>query len=257
MDVDEFPVVPRFEPDGAIPMQGGTVTKLVNRTAFATAREPGRYAMHGILTQIEDGVLRMVATDGRRLAYASHPIEANGAPHQRAIVPTKGMQLFSRVILDPLENVHVHFSENQIGLRTSRAELFARLIDGDFPRYAAVIPASASNVIEADAELLNKKLRLVSNVAVSETRTVKLTFSKGQLDMIARSTGCGEATAQMDVHFKGKEAVIAFNPDYVMEGLKHHERETVTIEFNERTAPGKFILGEDYFYIVMPITIDT
>ena len=82
----------------------------------------------------------MVATDGRRLAIASSPIEMetnNGFKEATAIVPTKGMHLFSKVLSDPLEQVRMHFGENQFGLRTSKAEVFARLIDGDFPAYSA------------------------------------------------------------------------------------------------------------------------
>jgi DNA polymerase-3 subunit beta len=256
-DPDEFPVVPRFEAEGALSVQGGTFTRLVARTHFAAAREPGRYAMHGILTQLEDGLLRTVATDGRRLAVASYPIETDGAAPRRAIVPTKGMQLFARVIQDPLESVSLHFGEAQIGLRTKNAELFARLIDGEFPRYAAVIPTSVENSIEADAELMARKLRLVSNVTASDTKAVKLTFSKGEMNLAARSAGRGNASGQMEVDYKGKAAEIAFNPDYVLDGLKNCETDRVRLEFNEKTSPGKFTLGENYVYIVMPITIYT
>lgn len=257
LDPDEFPVVARFSDGEALKVQADTFTRLVGRTGFAAAREQGRYAMHGILTQVEDDTLKMVATDGRRLAVASHPIEANGASGSRAIVPTKGMQLFCRVIDDPTEMVAIHFGENQIGLRTAKAEIFARLIDGEFPRYSAVIPGSSENVVEADAALFNKKLRLVSNVTSQDMRAVRLSLDKGQMTIFARSAAAGEATAQLEVDFKGKAGDIAFNPDYMIDGLKNCELETVRLEFNERTSPGKFTLGENYIYIVMPITIDT
>jgi len=256
LDPDEFPVVARFEADDSLAVQAGTFTKLVNRTAFAAAREPGRYAMHGLMMQVEEGVLRMVATDGRRLAVATWPIESNGAEKQ-AIVPTKGMQLFSKVISDPLEEVKIHFGEGQIGLKTKDAEVFARLIDGEYPRYSAVIPATVENFVEADATMLNQKLRLVSAVTTADTRAVRLSFSKGKMKVFGRSSGFGEATAQMEVEFKGTATEIAFNPDYLMDGLKNCESDTVRLEFNDKTSPGKFTLGEEYMYIVMPITVDT
>lgn len=254
LDPDEFPVVARFEPGEALSVQAGTFTKLVNRTAFAAAREPGRYAMHGLMTQVEGDVLRMVATDGRRLAVATWPIE--GGTDRQAIVPTKGMQLFCKVISDPMEQVQIHFGEGQIGLKTKDAEVFARLIDGEYPRYSAVIPASVENFVEADATMLNQKLRLVSAVTAADTRAVRLSFSKGKMKVFGRSTGMGEATAQMEVEFKGTDTEIAFNPDYLMDGLKNCESDTVRLEFNDKTSPGKFTLGEEYMYIVMPITVD-
>ena len=258
IDPDEYPVVARFDETGCLSIQAGTFTRLVQRTSFAAAREQGRYAMHGILTMIEDDTLRMVATDGRRLALISSPIDASGkgGGDRRAIVPTKGMQLFSRVLSDPLEQVKLHFGENQLGLKTSKAEVFARLIDGEFPRYEAVVPASTSNTMEADAALLQQKLRLVANVTSTDTRAVRLAMEKGRTSIFGRSATTGEASAQIECHFEGTDSEIAFNPDYVIDGLKNCELDTVRLEFNERTSPGKFTLGENYIYIVMPITVD-
>jgi DNA polymerase III subunit beta len=256
MDADEFPVISRFGSEETIPMQGGTFTRLVGRTAFAAAREPGRYAMHGVLTEIENGVLRLVATDGRRLALAEAVIDARNAPARPAIVPTKGMQLFCRVISDPLDQVQLYFGENQVGLKTKNAEIFARLIDGEFPRYAAVIPRESKNTVEADTQTLVKKLRLVANVTGVEARAVRLRMKKGEIELYGQSVGRGEARARLDADYKGESAEIAFNPDYVLDGLKNCEELSVRLEFNERTSPGKFRLGENYVYVVMPITID-
>jgi DNA polymerase-3 subunit beta len=254
MDPEEFPVVSRFGNDKSFSIQGGNFTRLVGRVSFAAAREGGRYAMHG---EIENGSLKLVATDGRRLALAAQPIEEGSALNKPAIVPTKGLQLFTRVIQDPLEQVAVHVTENQIGLKTKSAEIFSRLIDGEFPRYAAVIPRDASNTMEADAETLIRKLRLVANVTGVEARAVKLKLSPGNLDFFGQSVGRGEARAAMEVDFKGSQAEIAFNPDYVLEGLKNCETGLVRLSFNERSSPGKFTLGENYVYIVMPITVDS
>jgi len=260
MDPDEFPVISKFGDAETITVQGGNFARLVNRTAFAAAREPGRYAMHGVLVEIEDGGLKLVATDGRRLALATLPIET--AAGQRlmsskpAIVPTKGMQLFCRVITDPLDPIELSFGENQVGMRTKNAEIFARLIDGEFPRYAAVIPAESQNQLEADTLMFTKKLRLAANVTGSEARAVKLKLEKGKLELFGQSVGRGEAHSHMEVEFRGQPAEIAFNPDYVLDGLKNCEEPHVRLEFNDKTSPGKFRLGENYIYIVMPITIE-
>lgn len=255
-DADEYPTVNQFDPEDSFSIQGGVFTRLVQQTAFAAAREAGRYAMHGVLVDLADEVLKLVATDGRRLALTSHPIPTTGYSHAPVIVPAKGMQLFCRVIDDPLEQVSFHFYENEIGMRAGGAEVFARLIDGEFPKYAAVIPDSCSERVEADADLLQRKLRLVANVTGAEARAVRLAMKQGELALSGHSAGRGEAHAEMEVEYKGDDAQIAFNPDYVLEGLKHCERETVALEFNDRLSPGKFSLGENYTYIVMPITVD-
>lgn len=259
VDRDEFPVIAAFGDQATVAVQAGAFNRLVQRTSFAAAREAGRYAMHGVLTEYEDDALRLVATDGRRLAMSSIPAERRG-PTERArpaIVPTKGMQLFCRVISDPLETVEIHLGENQVGLKTKQAEIFARLIDGEFPRYQAVIPRETPNHLEADADLLARKLRLVANVTGVEARAVKLRVDREDLLLTGQSAGRGDARARMECAFKGTSpAEIAFNPDYLLEGLKHCEGELVKLDFNERTSPGKFSLGEGYVYVVMPITVD-
>jgi DNA polymerase-3 subunit beta len=256
IDPDEYPVISRFETDGAFSIQAGNLTRLVNQTAFAAAREGGRYAMHGILTEVTDGELRMVATDGRRLAHASTAVDAKKDSKEPAIIPAKGLQLFCRVTTDPLDEVSLQFSTNQVGMKTNNAEVFARLIDGEYPRYSAVIPEDTKNRIEVNAEMFGRKLRLVSNVTGDDARAVRLDIKKGEIEFFGRSAGRGEAHAQMEAAFTGTKTEIAFNPDYVLEGLKNCEADLVTLEFSERTSPGKFRLGENYVYVVMPITVE-
>lgn len=256
IDPDEFPVISRFTDEKTYTLRAGVFTKLVSQTGFAAAREPGRYAMHGVLTEIEDGVLKLVATDGRRLALSTIPIETDEGAKSTAIVPTKGLQHFCRVISDELDPIQLHFGETQLGMKTRDAEIFVRLIDGEFPRYAAVIPTTTKHYLEADADTLAKKLRLVANVTGDEARAVKFKMSAEKLELFGQSAGRGEATSQVDVEFKGEDTEIAFNPDYVLDGLKKCEGQLVKLEFDERTSPGKFTLGENYMYIVMPITVD-
>ena len=257
VDPDEYPVVAHFSEEGSLPVLSGQFSRLVARTGFAAAREAGRYAMHGILTELEGDEIRMVATDGRRLVLASAPTEHRSPNLKRAIVPTKGMQLFCKVMDDPAELVRIHFGENQFGLKTAKAEVYARLIDGEFPRYAAVIPASTSNLFEADTQMLHQKLKLVANVTSADTRAVRLSIQKEHLTIHGRSASMGEAEAQLDIRFEGNPCDIAFNPDYLLDGLKNCEQATVRFEYNEKNNPGKFTLGENYTYVVMPITIDT
>lgn len=256
MDADEYPVTPVFDETDTLSIQAGTFTRLVNQTAFAAAREAGRYAMHGVLINIENDRLQMVATDGRRLALSDAPVEGVPKSAKASIVPTKGIQLFCRVIDDPLATIKIRFSENQLSMKTQKAEISARLIDGEYPRYSDVIPKQSSISIEANAEMISRKLRLVANVTGDEARAVRLKIDKGELELFGQSVGRGEAHAHMEVEYGGGPAEIAFNPDYVLDGIKNAERDVIRLEFTDKTSPGKFSLGESYIYIVMPITID-
>jgi DNA polymerase-3 subunit beta len=255
LDPDEFPVVSRFDDEGSFTLQGGNFSRLVQQTSFAAARDAGRYAMHGVLVEIAEDQVKMVATDGRRLALASQPIDAGGRS-QSAIVPTKGLSLFARVIDDPLDPIKLSFDANQVGIRTPNAQIFARLIDGEFPRYSAVLPTETEHRMEADRDALAQKLRLVANVTGDDARAVRFKLGKSKLSLSGQSAGRGSAAAQLEVEYSGEGTEIAFNPDYVADGLKQCQSEVVALEFQQRSSPGKFTLGENYVYIVMPITID-
>jgi DNA polymerase-3 subunit beta len=257
IDPDEFPVISRFQDEHSYPILAETFNKQISRTGFAAAREPGRYAMHGILIEVETGHMRMVATDGRRLAVTTTLLDCPEDKAHRAIVPTKGLQMFARLLGDPMARVRVAFEETQFCLKTDQAEIFARLIDGDFPKYNQVVPAEGSCKIEADASQLVGKLRLASTVTSADARAVKLVFTEDHLEILAKATGRGRASGQMEVSYQGTDVDIAFNPDFLIDGLKQCESDRVHLEFNDRTSPGKFMLGQDYTYVVMPITIDT
>lgn len=256
IDPDEFPAVGSFQEAHSVPVMAATFTRLVAKTGFAAAREAGRYAMHGILTQCRGDELKMVATDGRRLAVASSALEGEAPEPLQAIVTPKGMNLFCKVLDDPAERVRVQFGDSQLCLKTAKAEVFARLIDGEFPRYEAVVPASTENRMEADTAMLTQKLKLVANVTSPDTRAIRMSLDKGSLTIFGRAVSTGEATAHMQVDFEGSPGAIAFNPDYLLDGLKNCEGDTVRLEFNDKSSPGKFTLGENYIYVVMPITVD-
>ena len=127
---------------------------------------------------------------------------------------------------------------------------------GDVLVLAGDVPALGEGTDALAPYRFERKIRLVANVTGEEARAVRFSLSNGRLELFGRSAGRGEAHAYMPVEYKGQDAEIAFNPDYVIDGLKNSENGLVKLEFNEKTSPGKFNLGENYIYIVMPITID-
>ena len=119
-----------------------------------------------------------------------------------------------------------------------------------------MIPETCQNRIDIDSDLFAKKLRLVSNVTSNDTRAVRLSIEKELVTLFGRSATTGEATAKIEAEFHGTPGEVAFNPDFILDGLKNCELEKVRFEFDDRTSPGKFTLGENFVYIVMPITVE-
>src|SRR5437588_1981418 len=142
-DPGEFPDVPAFSAESYHELPAGMLREMIRRTVFAAATENPRYAVTGILWELEGDVARLIATDGRRLAVA----EGSATPHgghdtkgQTHVVPTKAMQLLERNLSDPNEVVRISLRPNEALFRTDRATLYSRLVEGRFPPYREVFP---------------------------------------------------------------------------------------------------------------------
>lgn len=256
---EEFPKIPEFEEKSAYRVEAQALSQLAKKTAFAAAREMGRYAMNGILTELSAESIRMVATDGRRLAMSDCAIEKGPKETSVAIVPSKGMAQFIRCLDPETEHVELSLSNHQIAMKTGRAQVFVRLLEGEFPKYQAVIPKEVPHSAEMDRAKLIQKLQLVANLTGEESRSVRWTFASDKVKLSAEAQGRGEAKAELDAKIKGKGAAdtqISFNPDYVLEALKASDAELVRFEFSDKDRPGKFLLGERYIYVAMPITLE-
>jgi len=258
-DPEEFPRIPEFEEKNAVGIPAGEFAEMARRTSFAAAREMGRYAMNGVLLEIGPEVVRMVATDGRRLALAEKGIEKGPKVQVTAIVPAKGIQQFLRSLDPSAEEVQVSVTPSQIAIRTGKAQVFVRLLEGEFPKYAAVLPQDCPHGAEFDRAKIQQKLQLVANLTGDDSRSVRWTFQEDSIQLSASAAGRGEAKAELEARVKLKgapSAQVSFNPDYILEGLKASDAETVRLEFADKDKPGKFLLGENYVYVVMPITLE-
>lgn len=252
-DVGEFSGLPTVEETTKFQINGEKFGKMLDRTAFSVAKEIGRFAMNGVRAEITKDLLRLVATDGRRLSLVEHPIEKGPKTDVTITIPTKAVQQFPRFLSNIQEDVTISISADRMALRTKVATVVTRLLEGEFPRYQAVVPKEGKNSAECDTKTLIQKLRLVAHLCSLEQPVVRFKFLSNTLTLTTSSPQRGEARAEMPVTFSGSQEEIAFNPDFVLEGLKVCQRDTVRLEFNDRNAPGKFHLNENHQYVVMPV----
>jgi DNA polymerase-3 subunit beta len=252
-DAGEYPGLPEMKGGAQFQMRADHLAELFERTMFAAAKELGRFAMNGVRLELEKDRLRLIATDGRRLSLASRPLENPIKQTVTATVPTKAIAQFLRVLQGSQDLVTVTLTEDKASLHAKNATIVTRLLEGEFPRYQAVIPKEGKNHAELDTKTLTQKLRLVANLCSLEQPVVKFKFSGSALTLTATSPQRGEARAEMPATFKGTNAEIGFNPEFVLEGLKVSRRESIRLEFSEKGAPGRLSLNEDHDYVVMPV----
>lgn len=253
-DPEFFPRETEIKQGRELCISAGLFMDMVSKTIFATAREETRYAINGLLLESAEGCLRLVGTDGRRLALRYENLDGD-IPEIRAIIPNRTFQALARIITEESDQIlKIIASENQVAFTVGKRVLISQLLENRFPDYENVIPKAADTSIEINTAVLERNLRRVAVLSSGDGRTVRFNFTATGLELNAESSGVGRADLSMEVEIKGAGGAISFNPDYLLDALKVTELETLRIDMSDEATPAKFTLGESYTYILMPIS---
>ncbi len=252
---DEFPPVAPKESGEGVRVQSADLVNLAALTVYAAARETTRYAINGLLLDVEGSKVTMVGTDGRRLACASATLLEKSAEPVSCILPTRAVQMLSR--LSPAEDgeMKVMVSESQAVFDLAGIQLISAIIEGKFPSYSSVIPKESTCKITADRVVLLGALRQAAVLASEDSHGVKVTVSSNKLAIESHSAEQGEAAIEAPVETNGNELQIAFNPNYLIEALRVLTTEQVILELKEPKTPLVMKSGTNFTYVLMPVTI--
>ncbi len=261
-DPKEFPPVREFG-DAAVDTEipASTLSKLVARTLFAAASEHSRYAINGVLFDREKDKLRLVATDGRRLAMAQGPCtNASGNDTSSCIIPIKTLQLLNKVMPDDDTVVRMALDDGQVLIQVGEGDaapvISSNLVEGAFPPFEDVIPRDQDKKASFDAQSLASAVRRAALLTNEESRGVRLTFEDGGLTLTSRAPEMGEAEIHLDVEdYQGDSIMIGFNPAYVTDALKVLEHDQVIFELKAPNKPGVLRMGTDFMYVLMPVNL--
>ncbi len=257
-DPDHFPDVPAFTAEVYHEVKAGALRELIRRTAFAAATETTRYAITGVLCELDGTVARFVATDGKRLAMAERETVAHGEHSTKGsvhILPAKALQLLERNLQNSDEVVSVALTANEALFRTGRATIYTRLVEGRFPPYRDVFPKKATTKIPLPVEAFHAAVRQAAVMTDQESRKVIFGFATGKLTLRAEGTDVGRSRVEMPLDYQGKAMEIAFNPQLLTDMLRAvHGAEVVELALADGASPALFRCGQNYSYIVMPLT---
>lgn len=260
---EDFPQVPEFPDAGVFTVAADDLLALTERTLFATAKENTRYALNGVLWEVEGKNVTLVATDGRRLSLAKGKCKDGPEEKITAIVPSKAMQLIERCLADVAEAkgpVRVVISEKDILLEVQPADggkrvVYSRLVDGHFPKYEDVIPKDFDKKATLRTEALLAAVRKAALLTNEESRGVMLKFSSEALVITSRTPEMGEAEIHMPVAYEGEDLEIGFNPQYLMDAAKVIDAEELAFTFKGPNKPGVISEGRVFTHVVMPVSI--
>jgi len=255
---EEFPAFPSVSFDDSWKCSAQDLQKLIGHVAFAASTEESRPILNGVLWELRPDRMRMVATNGHRLARMDVPVEG-GAENADLIVPPKALEQIRRVF-NAEQEIEIAKSENHLGFRSGTTQIFTRLIEGPYPNYEQVIPRDNDKELTADKAALTAALRRMMIVASDQTHRVRVALSNGSCKLSVQTPDLGEAQEEVTVTYDGSPMEIGFNAAYLLEVLKHLPTDEVRLTFKspERAATCEPVGWDDpasYLTLVMPLRL--
>ena len=230
--------------------------RLLGLVQYAMAQQDIRYYLNGLLVLVEDQQLRLVATDGHRLAYAAMPL-ASSLPRQEVIVPRKTILELSKLLADSDEEVRIELSAGQAAFGFGAVELVSKLVDGKFPDYTRVIPTQHKNRLSLDRELLRQSLQRAAILSNEKFRGVRWVLTDGSLKVVSSNAEQEEAQEELEVEYRGDALDIGFNVNYLLDVLNNVSAAQVECQFGDAASSAllQFPAEPDFKYVVMPMRI--
>jgi DNA polymerase-3 subunit beta len=230
--------------------------RLLGLVQYAMAQQDIRYYLNGLLMVVEEGQLKLVATDGHRLAYASTEL-AGKLPRQEVIVPRKTVLELSKLLGDSDENVDIEISATQAAFRFGAVELVSKLIDGKFPDYTRVIPTQHKNKLQIDREALRQALLRAAILSNEKFRGVRWVLTDGSLKIVSSNAEQEEAHEEVEIKYAGDALDIGFNVNYQLDVLNNVAGDKIECAFGDASSSAliSYPSEKDFRYVVMPMRI--
>jgi DNA polymerase-3 subunit beta len=254
---DEFPTFPSVKFDGSWRARSSDLHELIQHTSFAVSTEESRPILNGVLWELRPEYMRMVATNGHRLAKMELAVTGSGS--HDLIVPPKALDQVHR-LFPADEELEIARGENHLGFRSPLTAVYTRLIEGPYPPYDQVIPKDNDRIAIADKQALMGTLRRMSIVASDQTHRVRLGLNAGMAKFSVQTPDLGEAQDELAVRYTGDPLDIGFNASYLLEILKYMPTDEVRLTFKapERAAtiePEGWANKAKFVCLVMPLRL--
>jgi DNA polymerase-3 subunit beta len=236
---EDFPILPSTQEQSKCSISQGTLKEMVSKTMFAMSMEESRFVLNGALFQIKDGLITIVATDGRRLALAQSPVESEGSFGLSVVVPAKTVRELGR-LLENQEDEKVFIEpmkDNQLLFRFGDVSVMTRLIEGQFPPYESVIPAPSETTVRCVRQLLYDAIRRASLMTSATSQAVVFEISKDTLIVSKESVEFGSAREELQASYGGPPMTVAFNPEFWLDVLKTIDDHELSVEIVSPDKP--------------------
>ncbi len=258
LPASDFPNAEEGEPGVSFEMGQAKLKTLIDRTAFSMAQQDVRFYLNGMLFELSPDHLRLVATDGHRLAMTTESIE--GAPKEahQVILPRKGVLELSRLLADTEAVARIHLGANHARIETDSYRFTSKLVDGKFPDYERVLPKGLSKYMVADREAVRQSFNRAAILSNEKYRGVRVQIEDGVLKITANNPEQEQAEEELSVQYQGGALEIGFNVSYVLDVLNTIKAESVKFSLNDGNS-SSLVEAEDSddnsVYVIMPMRL--
>ncbi len=253
----EFPSVEDSSGSHQFAIKQGELRRLIDRTAFAMAQQDVRYYLNGMLWEIKAGRMRVVATDGHRLALCTLPSELDNADDIQVILPRKGVLELSRLLLAEEQVIEIVLGGNHVRATTDEFTFTSKLVDGKFPDYERVLPRAADKIVLGSRLELRQAFTRTAILSNEKYRGVRLKLSDDSLEIVANNPEQEQAEEVVPVEYQGGGLEIGFNVSYLLDVLGVLSGEQVKLSLSDPNSSALLEESEDgdSVYVVMPMRL--
>ena len=253
----EFPGVEE-EPDTfSLGITQAKLRELLDSTSFAMAQQDVRYYLNGMLFEVGAEYLRVVATDGHRLAMETVNMANSISETQQLILPRKGIVELARLLSDEGGSIDLTFGQNHIRAAVPEYTFTSKLVDGKFPDYNRVLPKGGDKVLTGDCQELRQAFTRAAILSNEKYRGVRIILSNGELKILANNPEQEEAEEVVSVEYQGDAVEIGFNVSYLIDVLSTIASSKVKITLSDPNSSALLEAdeGSDALYVVMPMRL--
>jgi DNA polymerase III subunit beta len=257
LPAEDFPKLARASGEVArFTLTQKDLRRLFGLVQYAMAQQDIRYYLNGLLMVVDGGELKLVATDGHRLAFISMPLNES-LPRHEAIVPRKTVLELSKLFTDSDDEVRIELSATQAAFSFGSIELVSKLIDGKFPDYTRVIPTQHKNRLQTEREPLRQALQRAAILSNEKFRGVRWVLTDGSLKIVSSNADQEEAQEELEVRYSGDALDIGFNVTYLLDVLNNVAATQLECAFGDASSSAliSYAAEKGFKYVVMPMRI--
>lgn len=263
LDAEEFPIIPGAPDEPTTKIAQSALRRMIREVAFVAATDDSRPVLTGVLTTFEGDEVLMAAADPYRLSVRHAPLLSPVAEKLEVIIPAKSLFEVERILSDTDDAAEIFVTPNksQVIFHAQDVDLVSRVIEGQFPNYRQVIPASSQTTVVVQRDELLKATRLASYFARDAANIVRFQIdpsSETPLVVSATAAEVGDNTGRIEATVQGQPTTIAFNSRFVQDALGSLAAPEIKLELGGPLAPGVIrVVGDEetYLHVVMPLRI--